>query len=124
MEIKESVTASPGPQKAGPDICEESHAGLCQELSDEKIEELAEFFKMFGDSTRLRILLTLSEGEINVQGLEEKLGMSQSAISHQLRLLKRLRLVKGRREGQYIYYSLDDEHVSSVLLKGLNHVLE
>ena len=98
--------------------------GLCQDIPPEKIDELAEFFKMFGDSTRLRILLTLSEGEMNVQGLEEKVGLSQSAISHQLRLLKRLRLVKGRREGQFIYYSLDDEHVSSVLIKGLNHVLE
>ena len=105
-------------------VSEEGHESLCQELPEEKIEELAEFFKMFGDSTRLRILLTLSEGETNVQGLEEKLSISQSAISHQLRLLKRLRLVKGRREGQFIYYSLDDEHVSSVLIKGLNHVLE
>ena len=97
---------------------------LCQGLSEEKVEELAEFFKMFGDSTRLRILLALSHAERNVQGLEEILGMSQSAISHQLRLLKRLRLVKSRRDGQFVYYSLDDEHVSSVLLKGLDHVME
>ena len=93
-------------------------------LPEEMVGELAEFFKMFGDSTRLRILVALSGGEKNVQTLTQELSMTQSAISHQVRLLKQMRLIKSRREGIYVYYSLDDDHVSSILRMGVDHVLE
>ena len=93
-------------------------------LPEEMVGDLAEFFKMFGDSTRLRILIALSGGEKNVQTLTQELAMTQSAISHQVRLLKQMRLIKSRREGIYVYYSLDDDHVNSILRMGVDHVLE
>jgi len=91
---------------------------------DEKLFELAEVFKVFGDSTRIRIMYALISGEMCVCDITELLGMTQSAISHQLRLLKAHRLVKSRREGKSVFYSLDDEHVYSILFQGLRHVEE
>lgn len=91
---------------------------------DEKLFDIAEIFKVFGDSTRIRIMYALQGAEMCVCDISELLGMTQSAISHQLRLLKSYRLVKYRREGKSIFYSLDDEHVSSILAQGLQHVLE
>lgn len=84
----------------------------------------AELFKVFGDATRIRILYTLSEKELCVQDIADELAMTQSAISHQLRILKQAALVKFRRDGKTIYYSLADEHVSTIIRQGLEHVCE
>ena len=92
--------------------------------SDDESERLAELFKNFGDATRIRILYALYEEEICVNDLSELLNMSQSAISHQLRILKQSRLIRSRREGRLIYYSLADEHVRNLLSVGMEHVTE
>ena len=92
--------------------------------NDEKLFDLAEFFKVFGDSTRIRIIAALLSGELCVCDISQTLGITQSAISHQLRLLKTHRLVKYRREGKSIFYSLDDDHVATILLQGLHHIEE
>ena len=84
--------------------------------------ELAEFFKIFGDATRIRILQTLLEGERNVGDLADVLEMSQSAVSHQLRVLRQNDLVKYRKEGKTVFYSLDDEHIRMVLEQGMTHL--
>jgi ArsR family transcriptional regulator len=89
-----------------------------------EIEELAEFFKAFGDPTRLRLLLALAESELCVCDLAELLGVSQSAVSHQLRFLRATRIVRFRREGKMAIYSLDDEHVRRLLAIGLEHASE
>ena len=93
-----------------------------QELQQEFIQELAEFFKIFGDATRIRILQTLLEGERNVGDLADALEMSQSAVSHQLRVLRQNDLVKYRKEGKTVFYSLDDEHIRMVLEQGMTHL--
>ncbi len=91
---------------------------------EEILYDLAEFFKVFGDSTRIKIICALFENEMCVCDLSALLNVSQSAISHQLRTLKSARLVKYRREGKVIYYSLDDEHIKHVFDEGLKHVVE
>lgn len=88
------------------------------------VEGLADFFKIFGDGTRVRILLALDSGEMCVCDISETLGMSMSAVSHQLRMLKDAKLVTSRREGRSIYYSLCDDHVRIVLETALEHVGE
>lgn len=93
-----------------------------KELQMEFIQEMAEFFKIFGDGTRIRVLQTLMEGEKNVGDLAEVLEMSQSAVSHQLRVLRQNDLVKYRKEGKVVFYSLDDEHVENVLQQGMAHL--
>lgn len=93
-------------------------------ISEDNIYNLAELFKVFGDSTRIRILLLLQEKEANVNEIANKLNMNQSAISHQLKNLKQSKLIKNRREGQTIYYSLDDDHVYKIIEMGLAHVEE
>lgn len=85
---------------------------------------LAEFFGIFGDVTRLRILSLLARTDLCVQDIAAHLGMNQSAISHQLRVLKQARLVRYRRSGRLIFYSLDDNHVKQVFSQGLDHVRE
>ena len=91
---------------------------------EEQLYDLAELFKMFGDSTRIRILYVLFEAEMCVCDIAEVLKMTQSAISHQLRLLKQAKLVKNRREGKTVYYSLADDHVRSIIDQGMEHVEE
>lgn len=91
---------------------------------DETLYDLAELFKVFGDSTRIRILYALFESEMCVCDIAELLGLTQSAISHQLRVLKAAKLVKFRREGKTVYYSLADQHVRSVIDQGMEHILE
>ena len=91
---------------------------------DERLNELAELFKVFGDATRVKILYTLLNGEKNVGELSEALSMNQSAISHQLSLLKKSDLVKVRRDGKSMYYSLADDHVESILKLGMEHICE
>lgn len=93
-----------------------------QELENEFLFELADFFKIFGDGTRIRILQLLLAGEKNVGELAEALDMSQSAVSHQLRILRQNDLVKYRKEGKTVFYSLDDEHVRVVLEQGMTHI--
>lgn len=90
----------------------------------EVLFDLADLFKVFGDSTRLRIMFTLSDGEMSVLKIAEALNMEQSTISHQLRVLRQNKLVRVRREGKQIYYSLDDDHVKEIIEMGLDHVLE
>lgn len=93
------------------------------EVSDDVLYDLAEVFKVFGDSTRIRIISALMDGEMCVYHLSEKLNMGQSAISHQLRILRSAGLVRPRKEGKENYYSLDDEHVEEIFGAGLAHVL-
>ncbi|MDV2495141.1 MAG: metalloregulator ArsR/SmtB family transcription factor [bacterium] len=83
---------------------------------------LAEIFRVLGDPTRVRILHALAASELCVCDLAAILGMSQSAVSHQLRLLRSLRLVRHRREGRMVYYALDDDHIEKLLAQGLDHV--
>ena len=86
--------------------------------------DLTELFRIFGDSTRVRILYVLFEAEMCVCDIAALLGMTQSAISHQLRALKNARLVKGRREGKIVFYSLADDHVKTIINQGLEHIAE
>ena len=92
--------------------------------AEEELYDLAELFKIFGDSTRIRILFVLFEAEVCVCDLAEALSMTQSAISHQLRILKQNKLVKSRREGKSIFYSLADSHVRTIINQGLEHIEE
>ena len=115
----------------GCECCDDNviHPALLKIVNEKMPEEtelydLAELFKMFGDSTRIRILFVLSEAEVCVCDLAEALNMTQSAISHQLKILKQSKLVKNRREGKSIFYSLADEHVKSILELGLEHIEE
>jgi len=89
-----------------------------------RFDELADFFKIFGDSTRLKILELLKEDELFVNDISEKLLMNQSAVSHQLRILKQARLVKIRKEGKNSFYSLDDEHIEMIFRLGAEHIME
>ena len=89
-----------------------------------ELYDLAELFKVFGDSTRIRILFVLSSAEVCVCDLARVLNMTQSAISHQLRILKQNKFVKSRREGKSIFYSLADGHVSTIIAQGRDHIEE
>ncbi len=91
---------------------------------EEELFDLAELFKVFGDSTRIRILYVLFEAEMCVCDIAQLLGMTQSAISHQLQVLKKSKLVKYRREGKTVFYSLADDHVRAMLDQGMEHVTE
>lgn len=92
--------------------------------NEEIINELARTFKIFGDVTRIKILYTMFNEELCVQDIAKKIDMTQSAVSHQLSILKAARLVKSRKEGKIVYYSLDDEHVKKILDVGEEHVQE
>lgn len=91
---------------------------------DETLYDLAELFKVFGDCTRIKILYVLFESEMCVCDLAQLLSMTQSAISHQLRSLKQSKLVKSRREGKTIFYSLADSHVRTIINQGMEHIFE
>ena len=95
-----------------------------QQPDDEILYDLAELFKVFGDSTRIKILYSMFENELCVNDIARLLNLSQSSVSHQLRILKTSKLVKFRREGKSIFYSLDDEHVRSIISMGMEHVEE
>ena len=92
--------------------------------TQENLNDLAELFKMFGDATRIQILYTLLNAELSVGDIADKLGMNGSAISHQLRLLKQAKLIKSRRSGKNMFYSLADEHVLTIMNQGLDHIME
>lgn len=91
---------------------------------EEKLYDLADLFKMFGDTTRIRILYLLFESEMCVCDIAEVLKLTQSAVSHQLRLLKQAKLVKNRREGKTVFYALADEHVRTIINQGMEHIEE
>jgi len=91
---------------------------------EEEIQDIGEFFKVFGDVTRLKILYVLRCSEMCVYDIATLLGMSQSAISHQLRVLKQMDLVKNRREGKTIFYALADSHIETILRQGQDHIEE
>lgn len=115
----------------GVERCEYIHAHqdiiekVTQELpEEEKLYDLAELFKIFGDTTRIKILYVLFESEMCVCDIAQLLGMTQSAISHQLRALKQSKLVKSRREGKTVFYSLADGHVRTIIGQGMDHLSE
>jgi len=93
-------------------------------LTDASVSALAETFKVLGDTTRVRILDALSRAELCVHELAERVGISESAVSHQLRLLRGMRLVRPRRDGRLVYYALDDQHIVGLFAQGLEHVQE
>lgn len=101
-------------------ICVDDRIGA----TEEQLFDLAELFKIFGDSTRIKILYELSDKEMNVSDIALTLNMNQSAISHQLRVLKNSKLVKNRRDGKAIYYSLADSHVQTIINQGMEHIME
>ena len=116
---------------SGAELCAEDHVHqsavdqVDRTMPDEEIlYDLAEFFKIFGDSTRIKILYVLFEAELCVCDIAQLLGMTQSAISHQLRALKQSKLVKYRREGKTVFYSLADDHVHTILGQGMEHISE
>lgn len=113
------------------ETCEYMHAhkDIIKKVNDsmpqeESLYDLAEFFKVFGDSTRIKILYVLLQSEMCVCDLAQILGVTQSAVSHQLRMLKQMQLVKFRREGKAIFYSLSDMHIKNILSQGYEHINE
>lgn len=109
--------------------CQEIHEDIVSDArevmpQDEMLYDLAELFKVFGDTTRIKILYALFSNEMCVCDIAELLGMTHSAISHQLRVLKQARLVKFRKEGKTVYYSLDDNHINQIFDCGLSHIQE
>lgn len=120
MQPGETPTV-PGPQP----LDEQTLQRLQDDLpGDELLYDLAELFRVFGDSTRIKILYALFESELCVNDIAQVVGLSQSAVSHQLRLLKANKLVRFRRDGKTIYYALDDDHVRSMIALGMEHVEE
>ena len=114
-----------------PPCCEEMqvHTDVVEQVrmqlpQDEVLYDLAELFKIFGDSTRVKILYALLEGELCVCDIAKLMEVTQSAVSHQLRVLKASCLVKNRREGKTVFYSLADDHIKTILDQGLEHVTE
>lgn len=109
--------------------CDVIHDEIVEQVKDkmpqeELLYDLAELFKVFGDSTRIKILWALDAAEMCVCDIAFLLNMTQSAISHQLRVLKQAKLVKNRRDGKVIFYSLDDEHIKQIFELGLVHISE
>ena len=106
---------------ADPKMIEELKQSLPE---DEILYDLSELFRVFGDTTRIKILYTLFESELCVNDIAQLLGMTQSSVSHQLRILKNAKLVKFKRDGKQMIYSLDDDHVRSMIALGLEHTEE
>lgn len=106
---------------AHPDTIEKIKAAM---PDDDRLIDLAELFKVFGDSTRIKILSALSGGELCVCDISTAVGMTSSAVSHQLKILKNAKLVGFRREGKTVFYSLADDHVNTILEQGLDHISE
>ena len=112
-------------------MCEDNHIHdeVCEQVSvdmpdENALYDVAELFKIFGDSTRIRILSALAQAEMCVCDIGEVLNMTKSAVSHQLRILRQAKLVKNRRNGKEIFYSLDDDHVLSIIKLALEHIQE
>ena len=113
VNMSETKDPAPALQPEGPDMPD-----------DEVLYELADLFRVFGDSTRIKILYALHDNELCVQDIANAVALSQSAVSHQLRVLKDSKLVRFRREGKTVYYALDDDHVRSILSMGMDHIEE
>ena len=113
VNMPETKDPAPALQPEGPDMPD-----------DEVLYELADLFRVFGDSTRIKILYALHDNELCVQDIANAVQLSQSAVSHQLRVLKDSKLVRFRREGKTVYYALDDDHVRSILSMGMDHIEE
>lgn len=122
-------------KKGGTDLADQktellaAHDDVVQQVlenqpEDEYLYDLAELFKVFGDSTRIKILYALFESELCVNDIAQILSLNQSAVSHQLRILKNAKLVKYKKSGKNIFYSLDDDHVRTILSMGMDHVEE
>ena len=118
-------------EKQSADCCDQVfvHEDLVKKVNEgmpeeEELYDLAELFKVFGDSTRIRILFVLFEAEVCVCDLAEVLHMTQSAVSHQLKILKQAKLVSARREGKSVFYSLADDHVRTIIAQGREHIEE
>lgn len=118
-------------QEVAEGICEfmHVHEEIVQKVEkvmpdEQQLVDLSEFFKIFGDSTRIKILYVLSQSEMCVCDIATLLQMGQSAISHQLRILKQMRLVKFRRDGKTVFYSLSDDHIQTILAQGMEHINE
>lgn len=118
-------------EKSKVDCCDSTHVheSLVDKVmkampEEETLYDLAELYKVFGDSTRIKILYVLFEAEMCVCDIASLLNMSQSAISHQLRVLKQSKLVKNRRDGKTVFYSLDDDHVRTIIDQGMEHIME
>lgn len=92
-------------------------------IDEQTAADVAELFRALGDTSRVRILAALVGGEINVGGLAEIVGISESAVSHQLRTLRLMRLVRSRKQGREVFYCLDDDHVTALFLQGLDHIV-
>ena len=123
MKLQNNETAEP--------ICETMiiHTDIIEKVksdfpADGLVEKMAAFYKIFGDSTRIRILCALDKAELCVCDISSLLGMTISAVSHQLKLLRESDLVKTRRDGKVVYYSLADEHVQQIIECGMEHILE
>jgi ArsR family transcriptional regulator len=119
--MKDTTKTVEGAELLHPETVEKVAARM---PDDNALFDLAELFKVFGDSTRIRILSALSVNELCVNDLSALLGMTQSAISHQLKSLRSAKLVRMRKDGKVVYYSLDDEHVNSIIAIGMQHVGE
>lgn len=127
--MNDDIIKETGTETEGTDIAGTEDAAKIKEVTDalpdeDTLDELEELFKIFGDSTRIKILYALHIKEMCVMDISLSLGMSQSAISHQLRVLRQTRLIRSRRDGKNIYYSLADEHVHTIISMGLEHIEE
>ena len=127
--MDDDIIKETGAETEGTDIAGTEDAAKIKEATDalpdeDTLDELEELFKIFGDSTRIKILYALHIKEMCVMDISLALGMSQSAISHQLRVLRQTRLIRSRRDGKNIYYSLADEHVHTIISMGLEHIEE
>ena len=128
-QMDDDIIKETGAEAEGTDIAGTGDAAKIKEVTDalpdeDTLDELEELFKIFGDSTRIKILYALHIKEMCVMDISLALGMSQSAISHQLRVLRQTRLIRSRRDGKNIYYSLADEHVHTIISMGLEHIEE
>lgn len=127
--MNDDIIKETGAETEETDIVGTEDAAKIKEVTDalpdeDTLDELEELFKIFGDSTRIKILYALHIKEMCVMDISLALGMSQSAISHQLRVLRQTRLIRSRRDGKNIYYSLADEHVHTIISMGLEHIEE
>lgn len=116
-----STPNTESPQK---DCCEHESLNNSSMPNEEILYDLADLFKVFADTTRIKILYALMEQDLCVAHIAEAIGATQSAVSHQLRILKQARLVKFKREGKSIIYSLSDDHVHTMLAQGMSHICE
>lgn len=127
--MDDDIIKETGAEAEETDVTGAEDAAKIKEVTDalpdeDTLDELEELFKIFGDSTRIKILYALHIKEMCVMDISLALGMSQSAISHQLRVLRQTRLIRSRRDGKNIYYSLADEHVHTIISMGLEHIEE